>query len=130
MFAHLICVFFLCGNVNVNGQEPHCNKFSFEEQLLEKMVRMEIKVENMFNSMAKTQLDFNDLALKVNKELHLLSKERERMKNEMNVHKADTSKRLVDAATAMEHTVKDFEAKMARVSSDFRNKTLTFLKGK
>ena len=85
----------------------------------------------MFNSMAKTQSDVTDLALKVNNELHLLSKERERMKNEMNVHKADTSKKLVDAATAMEHTVKGFDAKMVRILSDvmhFINKTSTSLR--
>jgi hypothetical protein len=30
-----------------NCEEPHCSKYDFEEKVLEKMVRMEFKMENM-----------------------------------------------------------------------------------
>jgi hypothetical protein len=35
--------------------EPVCSKFSYEEKLLEKMIRTEIKVETMQNEIKKTE---------------------------------------------------------------------------
>ena len=37
------------------AKEPVCSKFSYEEQLLEKMIRTEIKVEMMVNEIKTTQ---------------------------------------------------------------------------
>ncbi|XP_060564614.1 uncharacterized protein LOC132723829 isoform X2 [Ruditapes philippinarum] len=37
------------------ANEPICSKFAYDEQLLEKMIRQEIKVETMHNDMKKTQ---------------------------------------------------------------------------
>ncbi|XP_060570819.1 heavy metal-binding protein HIP-like [Ruditapes philippinarum] len=37
------------------AREPVCSKFSYEEQLLEKMIRTEIKVETMVNENKKTE---------------------------------------------------------------------------
>ncbi|XP_060564605.1 uncharacterized protein LOC132723829 isoform X1 [Ruditapes philippinarum] len=37
------------------ANEPMCSKFAYEEQLLEKMIRQEIKVETMQNDIKKTQ---------------------------------------------------------------------------
>ncbi|XP_060595821.1 uncharacterized protein LOC132749912 [Ruditapes philippinarum] len=37
------------------ANEPMCSKFAYDEQLLEKMIRQEIKVETMQNDIKKTQ---------------------------------------------------------------------------
>ncbi|XP_060582857.1 uncharacterized protein LOC132739210 [Ruditapes philippinarum] len=37
------------------AREPVCSKFAYEEQLLEKMIRTEIKVETMVNEIKKTE---------------------------------------------------------------------------
>ena len=50
---------FLCGNACVFGDEPPCNRFSFAEQLLEKVVRLEFTVEKtrekFFNEMERVE---------------------------------------------------------------------------
>ncbi|XP_060578799.1 uncharacterized protein LOC132735815 [Ruditapes philippinarum] len=37
------------------AREPVCSKFAYEEQLLEKMIRTEIKLETMVNEIKKTE---------------------------------------------------------------------------
>jgi ribosomal protein L22 len=37
------------------ANEPMCSKFAYDEQLLEKMIRQEIKVETMQDDIKKTQ---------------------------------------------------------------------------
>jgi gas vesicle protein len=39
----------------MEAKEPVCSKFAYEEQLLEKMIRTEIKVETMVNEIKKTE---------------------------------------------------------------------------
>ncbi|XP_060578803.1 uncharacterized protein LOC132735817 [Ruditapes philippinarum] len=39
----------------LEAKEPLCSKFAYEEQLLEKMIRTEIKVETMVNEIKKTE---------------------------------------------------------------------------
>ena len=132
MDLFLIFLFF-CSNILVFGQEPHCNKFSFEEQLLEKMVRLEFKVENMFNSISKSHSDIEDLALKVNKELDVILKEKERMISQLTEHKTDTSKQIVDVRKEMAHQLNDFENKIVHFSGDLqklRNQTASRTEGK
>jgi hypothetical protein len=55
----LIFVFFIVvGIYSYNfseAREPVCSKFAYEEQLLEKMIRTEIKVETMVNEIKKTE---------------------------------------------------------------------------
>ena len=126
---------FFCSNILVlaYSEEPHCNKFSFEEQLLEKMVRLEFKVENMFNSISKSQSDIEDLALKVYKELDVILKEKERMMSQLTEHKTDTGKQIVDVGKEMAHQLKDFKNKMVRLSGDLeelRNQTASNTEGK
>ncbi|XP_045205567.2 complement C1q-like protein 2 [Mercenaria mercenaria] len=41
----------------VAAKEPACSKFDFEEKLLEKVIRMEIKVEQIVEEMKKTKTD-------------------------------------------------------------------------
>ena len=120
-------------NILVFGEKPHCNKFSFEEQLLEKMVRLEFKVENMFNSISKSQSDIEDLALKVKKELDVISEEKEGMILELTKHKTDTGKQIVDVGKKMAHQFNDFRNKMVRFSGDLhelRNQTASRNEGK
>ena len=49
--------------------EPTCSKFDFEEKVLEKTIRMEIKMEQLVNEMKKTKGDIlsitNDVTKKV-----------------------------------------------------------------
>ena len=53
-----------------NSVEPHCSKFPYEEALLEKLVRLEFKVEQMDNSIRAVQEN-------VIEEVNKLKKERE-----------------------------------------------------
>ena len=126
-------IIFFSSNILVFGQEPHCNKFSFEEQLLEKMVRLEFKVENMFNGISKSQSDIVDLALKVNNQLDVILKEKERMMSQLTEHKTDTGKQIVDVGKEMAHQLNDFKNKIARFSGDLqelRNQTASSTEGK
>jgi gas vesicle protein len=43
--------------VSAARTEPTCSKFDYEEKLLEKMIRMEIKMEQMVNEIKKTKDD-------------------------------------------------------------------------
>ncbi|XP_060607444.1 uncharacterized protein LOC132759652 [Ruditapes philippinarum] len=45
----------LCSYKFSEAREPVCSKFAYEEQLLEKMIRTEIKVETMVNEIKKTE---------------------------------------------------------------------------
>ena len=53
-----------------NTVEPHCSKFPYEEALLEKLVRLEFKVEQMDSGIRAVQEN-------VIEELNKLKKERE-----------------------------------------------------
>ncbi|XP_045185274.2 complement C1q and tumor necrosis factor-related protein 9A-like [Mercenaria mercenaria] len=50
-----VLLFQICSFKIVLATEPVCSKFSYEEQLLEKMIRTEIKVESIENEIKKTQ---------------------------------------------------------------------------
>jgi uncharacterized protein YicC (UPF0701 family) len=43
--------------VAVARNEPACSKFDYEEKLLEKMIRMEVKMEQMVNEIKETKDD-------------------------------------------------------------------------
>jgi hypothetical protein len=51
----LVIVVGLCSYKFSEAREPVCSKFAYEEQLLEKMIRTEIKVETMVNEIKKTE---------------------------------------------------------------------------
>ena len=53
----ILCQFYFVGSVPV---EPMCSKFSYDEQLLEKMVRMEFFVENMKKDVESSVSNVND----------------------------------------------------------------------
>ena len=42
------------------SKEPHCSAFHYEEQLLEKMIRSEIKMEDMKRTISEIELRMND----------------------------------------------------------------------
>ncbi|XP_060601248.1 complement C1q and tumor necrosis factor-related protein 9A-like isoform X3 [Ruditapes philippinarum] len=54
LFAFVIVVGIYSYNFS-EASEPVCSKFAYEEQLLEKMIRTEIKVETMVNEINKTE---------------------------------------------------------------------------
>ncbi|XP_060582860.1 uncharacterized protein LOC132739214 [Ruditapes philippinarum] len=54
LFVFVIVVGTYCYNFS-EAREPVCSKFAYEEQLLEKMIRTEIKVETMVNENKKTE---------------------------------------------------------------------------
>ncbi|XP_060561158.1 heavy metal-binding protein HIP-like isoform X1 [Ruditapes philippinarum] len=54
LFSFVIVVG-LCSYKFSEAREPVCSKFAYEEQLLEKMIRTEIKVETMVNEIKKTE---------------------------------------------------------------------------
>ncbi|XP_060554322.1 complement C1q-like protein 3 [Ruditapes philippinarum] len=50
-------VLFCHQHVTAAGNEPACSKFDYEEKLLGKMIRMEVKMEQMVNEIKKTKDD-------------------------------------------------------------------------
>jgi hypothetical protein len=54
LFSFAIVVGIYSNNFS-EAREPVCSKFAYEEQLLEKMIRTEIKVETMVNEIKKTE---------------------------------------------------------------------------
>ncbi|XP_060554324.1 adiponectin-like [Ruditapes philippinarum] len=58
--------------------EPACSKFDYEEKLLEKMIRMEIKMEQMVNQIKKTKDDVfaitNDVLIRYTDEKSFIPK--------------------------------------------------------
>ncbi|XP_060582858.1 uncharacterized protein LOC132739211 [Ruditapes philippinarum] len=51
----LVIVVGIYSYIMCEAREPICSKFAYEEQLLEKMIRTEIKVETMVNEVKKTE---------------------------------------------------------------------------
>jgi hypothetical protein len=55
VFFAFCAIFVLYATQVSMASEPVCSKFSYEEKLLEKMIRTEIKVETMQNEIKKTE---------------------------------------------------------------------------
>ncbi|XP_060605463.1 uncharacterized protein LOC132757982 [Ruditapes philippinarum] len=53
--AAFFIIFGMYSSQVLEAKEPVCSKFAYEEQLLEKMIRTEIKVETMVNEIKKTE---------------------------------------------------------------------------
>ena len=87
LFYTVLVIYLL--NSSGNCREPHCTKFAYEEQLLEKMVRMEFNVERMSTWMKETQKETENLMISVNHELELLQKEKAEWKLEIETSKQD-----------------------------------------
>ena len=93
MECGLFYIFFVIYLLSRSGKckEPHCSKFAYEEQLLEKMVRMEFNVERMSISIKETQNEIENLKISVIHELELLQKERAEWKSEFKTLKQDNT---------------------------------------
>ena len=63
--------------------EPKCSKFSFQEHLLEKMVRMEFEVEKFSKSLKERYDEIDELKSAAKAELRQLQADREAWKTEM-----------------------------------------------
>ena len=70
--------------------EPKCSKFSFEEHLLEKMVRMEFEVEKFSKSLKEKYNEIDELKNAVKAELRQLQNERDSWKAEMETLKTES----------------------------------------
>ena len=72
-----ICLFLLVVRVHGYQQEPRCSKFDFEEKVLEKMVRMEHKMELMEEENEKLKAKLSS-DLEWSKEIQTRSEEDQR----------------------------------------------------
>ena len=127
--------------------EPLCSKFHYEEQLLEKMIRTEIKVETMHQENKKTedkvtttletmQKDFQDnqkhSESTIKQQLDNLSTEKEAFKTELETLMNESKTEVSRATDTVADTLRQQEAQIARMSQDFRkleNDTIEKLKG-
>ncbi|XP_045204157.2 uncharacterized protein LOC123557036 [Mercenaria mercenaria] len=91
----LVFLGFVVVHGGVIGPEPQCSKFHYEEQLLEKMVRMEVKVEGV----EKRIMETNQRVLDV---LGNLQTERKDMKNEFNELQIQYSKEMEERIADIE----------------------------
>jgi hypothetical protein len=65
------------------ANEPMCSKFAYEEQLLEKMIRQEIKLEMIQNDIKKTQEAVSNTLDEMKRTSEEIARDKER--NEGNV---------------------------------------------
>ena len=72
------------------SDEPKCSKFSFEEQLLEKMVRMEFEVEKFSKGLKEKYDEIDALKIAAKAELRQLQSDREAWKAEIETLKTET----------------------------------------
>ena len=72
------------------SDEPKCTKFSFEEQLLEKMVRIEFKVEKFSKGLKEKYDEIDTLKIAAKAELRQLQSDREAWTTEIETLKTET----------------------------------------
>ena len=53
------CIFLLTLCFAVTAREPHCSRFHYEEQLLEKVIRSEIRMETLDTAVEKVRTDMD-----------------------------------------------------------------------
>ena len=117
----------------VNCSEPMCSKFDYQEQLLEKMIRTEIKVETMEKSIKTTQTEMmtvlKSLQIDINSELNktqneikdqlkTLSGERKMFEDEIATFKKESFDKINTAISTMETSFKQMEGQIGRMSED------------
>ncbi|XP_045159320.2 complement C1q-like protein 4 [Mercenaria mercenaria] len=90
---YYIPIFFLWNLASASG-EPHCSRFHYEEKLLEKMVRMEIRMEeierNLETATGKNRLletDVKDLKVRNNDKVTFFAKAKS---NQLSMNKHQT----------------------------------------
>ena len=119
------------------GSEPVCSKFHYEEQLLEKSIRTQIFVETMNKEMKTIQDEVKNTLQRfetdIKDELQNVINERDSLKTHIETLKTESVEQIMSASSKMENTFKMQEAKITRMSEDFRemqNGTIERLKGK
>ena len=127
--------------------EPICSKFDYQEQLLEKMIRTEIKVETMEKSVKTTQTEMmnvlnslqTDIKTELNKtqneikdQLETFSDERKAFEDEIATFKKESFDKINTAISSMDTSFKQIEGQIGRMSEDLvkpENVTVKRLKG-
>ena len=131
----------------MDGTEPMCSKFDYEKQLLETMIRTEIKVESMEESIKTTptemmnvlkslQIDINSELNKTQNEikdqLETFSDERKAFEDEIATFKKESFDKINTAISSMDTSFKQIEGQIGRMSEDLvklENVTVKRLKG-
>ena len=72
------------------SDEPKCSQFSFQEQLLEKMVRIEFEVEKFSKSLKEKYDEIDTLKIAAKAELRQLQSDREAWTTEIETLKTET----------------------------------------
>ena len=113
---------FLVLIASAKGTEPQCSRFAYEEALLEKMVRLEFKIEQMETGIKETEKN-------VKAELGKLHDERNDLKTFL-----QTATQGIERMTGdLELNRNQNEAKFVRMSEDlriFRNESVHSILGK
>ncbi|XP_053389434.1 uncharacterized protein LOC128552421 [Mercenaria mercenaria] len=99
--------------------ESVCSKFAYEEQLLEKMVRVEFNVGQMEKEIKNT----NNLVLE---SLRHLKQTREKMTVVFEALKLEAKNVLNDNEVKASNTIKDLKAETAKTLEEYDNKIKEF----
>ena len=149
--SKIVIIFYLsCVFISSDCLEPHCSKFHYEEKLLEKMVRIEFKLERMEKGFNEVKADILEEKQKVQALgetiLNQVQEETGKMKDKIEGSIKHSSTKLaamekdmknveekmvqdvMKATSAMQLSLQQNEAKLMRLSADlrmFQNETLS-----
>ncbi|XP_053399855.1 uncharacterized protein LOC128557125 [Mercenaria mercenaria] len=118
-FKRLRFFLLVCLILTPTVSEQVCSKFAYEEQLLEKMVRVEFNVGQMEKEIKNT----NNLVLE---SLQQLKQTREKMTEEFEALKLEAKKVLNDNEVKASKTIKDLRAETAKTLEEYDNKIKEF----
>ncbi|XP_045206863.2 uncharacterized protein LOC123559113 [Mercenaria mercenaria] len=118
-FKRLRFFFLVCLFLTPTVSEPVCSKFAYEEQLLEKMVRVEFNVGQMEKEIKNT----NSLVLE---SLKQLKQNWEKVVEESEALKTEVRKVLNDNEVKASKTIKDLRAGTAKTLEEYDNKIKEF----
>ncbi|XP_053389430.1 complement C1q tumor necrosis factor-related protein 3-like [Mercenaria mercenaria] len=113
-FFLLVCLF-----STLTVSEPICSKFVYEEQLLEKMVRVEFNVGQTEKEIKST----NSLVLE---SLQQLKQTREKMTEEFEALKLEAKKMLNENEVKVSKEIDDLRAERAKTLEEYDNKIKEF----
>ena len=146
LFRHrlvfIVCIFYT--TITSGRSEPSCSKFDYEEKLLEKMIKLEIKVDQMEKGYTESKADIAEEKKKVQEETKAMKATIEQfvedgaqklttMEDDVKKETERMVKDVNDASSATERTLQENEAKLMRLSTDlrvFQNETIRDLTGK
>ncbi|XP_060561194.1 heavy metal-binding protein HIP-like [Ruditapes philippinarum] len=128
-FAAFLVIFGMYSSQVLEAKEPVCSKFAYEEQLLEKMIRTEIKVETMGNEIKKTEENVISTLVEIKRAVSDFTDMFADMKGNIT---DETLKRSDEMKRREESFKKLFEETRTNLTSDMEAKKeeLTQLRGK